>query len=63
MFAVTKENGQLMAMPDVCLTPAPPAPPIPPTLSPQLVFTSSVSRSKTTNKHSKTAHVSSGLAL
>lgn len=29
MFAVTKENGQLMAMPDVCLTPAPPAPPIP----------------------------------
>lgn len=29
MFAVTKENGQLMAMPDVCLTPAPPAPPVP----------------------------------
>jgi hypothetical protein len=28
-FAVTKENGQCMAMPDVCQTPAPPAPPIP----------------------------------
>ncbi|NUU02187.1 DUF4150 domain-containing protein [Herbaspirillum robiniae] len=29
MFAVTKQNGQCMAMPDVCKTPAPPAPPIP----------------------------------
>ncbi|WP_213307582.1 DUF4150 domain-containing protein [Paraburkholderia sacchari] len=29
MFAVTKENGQCMGMPDVCLTPAPPAPPVP----------------------------------
>lgn len=29
MFAVTKQNGQCMAMPDLCKTPAPPAPPIP----------------------------------
>ena len=29
MYATTKEKGQLLAMPDVCLTPAPPAPPIP----------------------------------
>jgi hypothetical protein len=29
MFAVTKENGQLFAFPDVCKVPAPPAPPIP----------------------------------
>lgn len=29
MFAVTKQNGQCMAMPDVCKTPAPPGPPIP----------------------------------
>ncbi|PXW23301.1 DUF4150 domain-containing protein [Paraburkholderia caballeronis] len=29
MFAVTKEAGQCMGMPDVCKTPAPPAPPIP----------------------------------
>jgi hypothetical protein len=29
MFAVTKQGGQCMAMPDVCKTPAPPAPPIP----------------------------------
>jgi len=29
MFAVTKENGQCLGMPDVCLTPAPPAPPVP----------------------------------
>lgn len=29
MFAVTKQNGQCMAMPDVCKTPAPPAPPVP----------------------------------
>lgn len=29
MFAVTKENGQCMGMPDTCLTPAPPAPPVP----------------------------------
>jgi len=27
--AVTKSGGQCMAMPDVCLTPAPPAPPVP----------------------------------
>lgn len=29
MFAVTKQAGQCMAMPDVCKTPAPPGPPIP----------------------------------
>ena len=29
MFAVTKQAGQCLAMPDVCKTPAPPAPPIP----------------------------------
>ena len=29
MFAITKEAGQVMAMPDVCKVPAPPAPPIP----------------------------------
>ena len=29
MFAATIEKGQVMAMPDVCLTPAPPAPPVP----------------------------------
>ena len=29
MFAVTKENGQLFAFPDVCKVPAPPAPPLP----------------------------------
>ena len=29
MFAVTKQNGLCMAMPDVCLTPAPPGPPVP----------------------------------
>jgi len=29
MYATTKEKGQLLAMPDVCLTPAPPAPPVP----------------------------------
>jgi hypothetical protein len=29
MFAVTKENGQCMAMPDVCMTPAPPSSPVP----------------------------------
>jgi len=29
VYATTKEKGQLLAMPDVCLTPAPPAPPIP----------------------------------
>jgi len=29
MFAVTKQNGQCMAMPDVCKTPAPPGPPVP----------------------------------
>lgn len=29
MFAVTKQSGQCMAMPDVCKTPAPPAPPVP----------------------------------
>jgi len=29
MFAVTKQGGQCMGMPDVCKTPAPPAPPIP----------------------------------
>ena len=29
MFACTMEGGTTMAMPDVCLTPAPPAPPIP----------------------------------
>ena len=29
MFAVTKQAGECMAMPDVCLTPAPPAPPLP----------------------------------
>ncbi|HTN67413.1 MAG TPA: DUF4150 domain-containing protein [Burkholderiaceae bacterium] len=29
MFAVTKQNGQCFAMPDVCKTPAPPAPPVP----------------------------------
>lgn len=29
MFAVTIQNGQCMAMPDVCKVPAPPAPPIP----------------------------------
>jgi hypothetical protein len=27
--ALTKGGGQCMAMPDVCLTPAPPAPPVP----------------------------------
>ena len=29
MFAVTKQNGQCMAMPDVCKTPVPPAGPVP----------------------------------
>ncbi|QEL66328.1 hypothetical protein OTERR_28520 [Oryzomicrobium terrae] len=29
MFAVTKQAGQCLAMPDVCKTPAPPGPPIP----------------------------------
>lgn len=29
MFAVTKQSGQCMGMPDVCKTPAPPAGPIP----------------------------------
>lgn len=29
MFAVTKQGGQCMGMPDVCKTPAPPAPPVP----------------------------------
>ncbi len=29
MFMVTKQNGQCMAMPDVCQTPAPPLSPIP----------------------------------
>lgn len=29
MFAVTKQNGQCMAMPDVCKTPIPPAGPVP----------------------------------
>lgn len=29
MFVCTMQNGMTMAMPDVCLTPAPPAPPIP----------------------------------
>ena len=29
MYATTKAKGQLIAMPDVCLTPAPPAPPVP----------------------------------
>lgn len=29
MFAVTKQNGQCMAMPDVCKTPLPPAAPVP----------------------------------
>ena len=29
MFAATKAGGQLMAMPDVCKTPAPPGPPVP----------------------------------
>jgi len=29
MFAVTKQSGQCLAMPDVCKTPAPPGPPIP----------------------------------
>ena len=29
MFAATKAGGQLMAMPDVCQTPAPPGPPVP----------------------------------
>lgn len=29
MFAVTKQAGQCMGMPDVCKTPAPPAPPVP----------------------------------
>ncbi|MDB5990464.1 MAG: hypothetical protein JWQ10_1867 [Herbaspirillum sp.] len=29
MFAVTKQGGQCVAMPDVCNTPAPPGPPIP----------------------------------
>ncbi len=29
MFAVTKQNGQCMAMPDVCKTPVPPGAPVP----------------------------------
>ncbi|WP_296223979.1 DUF4150 domain-containing protein [Ralstonia sp. UBA689] len=29
MFAVTKQAGQCMGVPDVCLTPAPPGPPVP----------------------------------
>ncbi|AUR50956.1 DUF4150 domain-containing protein [Aquella oligotrophica] len=29
MFAITKQTGQAMAMPDVCKVPAPPGPPIP----------------------------------
>ena len=29
MFVCTMEDGMTMAMPDVCLTPAPPAPPLP----------------------------------
>lgn len=29
MFAVTKQNGQCMAMPDLCKTPVPPGPPVP----------------------------------
>ncbi len=29
MFAVTKQNGQCMAMPDLCKTPMPPGPPVP----------------------------------
>lgn len=29
MFAVTKQSGQCLAMPDVCKTPAPPGPPVP----------------------------------
>lgn len=29
MFAVTKQAGQCMGMPNVCKTPAPPAPPVP----------------------------------
>ncbi|HOF05917.1 MAG TPA: DUF4150 domain-containing protein [Syntrophales bacterium] len=29
MFAATIEKGQVMAMPDVCKTPAPPGPPVP----------------------------------
>lgn len=29
MFAVTRQGGQCMGMPDTCLTPAPPAAPVP----------------------------------